>query len=134
MILLYFLRYFSIINMNENKMTVYQNSRLGKGVDKLIEWKIRILRATSSVFFSIILLLICYALILIAFTIPLIPNYFVCKFENLVAIKTLHNVLIIMIYFATIMSLVVDMIANYALIIRCRFFLRYMRTCNNPAS
>jgi hypothetical protein len=121
MIFLYFIRYFSIININENKMEIYRNPTLNKHVDKLIVWKMKILKWTSSGWFTISLLVISYALVVVALMIALIPNNFECKFDNLTAIKTIHNVLLIIIYFGTIMTFIIDMISNYASLIRCQW-------------
>jgi hypothetical protein len=96
MILIYFIRYFSIIKMNESKALIYNNAKVGKQVgkhvDKLIEWKIKILKATSSTWFTLGVLILSYILVLIAFVGALIPNNFECRFDNLTYLKTIHNV------------------------------------------
>jgi hypothetical protein len=118
---IYFIRYFSIINMNENKMTIFQD----KTVNKLIESKIKILKATSSPWFVIILLILSYLLVVLVFFISLIPNSFECKFGNLTAIKTIHNILLIFIYLLTLLSFGLDLIGNYKLITQCQW-IRYI--------
>jgi hypothetical protein len=71
-------------------------------VDKAIEWKIKILKATSSLKFMMFTIVASYLLFVFAFFIPLIPNNFECTFGTLTAIKIIHNALLIVVFILSI--------------------------------
>ena len=71
MILLYFLRYFSVINLNSMKnnfKVISENKETGEKIEK-ISIRIKILKLLSQVWFITILLFIFYLFSLILFTI-----------------------------------------------------------------
>jgi hypothetical protein len=103
-------------------MTIFRDKRVDHSVDKAIEWKIKFLKATSSIWFVIVLVILSYLLVVFTFFISRIPNNFECKFGNLTAIKMIHNVLLIFIYILTLISFAIDLIGNYSLILKLKWF------------
>lgn len=117
MILLYFIRYFAIINLNGNKNVL---ARSNGAVSKFQKTKMKILKFFTSTKLTVVLVVVSYLVCVAIYTIALIPNGFVCKFDNLTAIKIINNVLLILIYVITIATGLVDMMNNLKLIVKCQ--------------
>src|SRR6185369_12381986 len=89
----YFLRYFSIINLNENKKNIYNNLKKGGSIEKIHRIKNTILKIISSPFFTISLLVISYLILIFINTIIIISETnIICRFSNLLSIKIVLNV------------------------------------------
>lgn len=122
MIFLYFLRYFAIIGLNRNKKLVSEQISSGNNnVTKFIKFQIRFFKIASNPIITIVLIIIFYILLNILSTIVLGINRFLCSFKILLALKIINNILLITIYSLMIITFLIDMIANYNLIIKCRW-------------
>lgn len=119
-ILIYFLRYFSIININEKKNLIHSKQKIGnvQTVDKMEVLKIRLLKIITSTPLTIIVLICSYFFIVGIFCIVLAADRFICRFSTLLALKTLHNVQLLVLYALTLLVLVGDIIANARLIFK----------------
>lgn len=123
MIYLYFLRYFSIINLNQNKNNIYKMLQEGGKLDKFDHFKMRFLKLFASPWITFIVLIACYFITIFIFFITMLASnsQLICKFDTLTAIKTVNNVELIIIYFVTFLTLIGDMISNYKILIRCKW-------------
>jgi hypothetical protein len=120
MIFLYFIRYFAIINKNKNN--VYQRMLSNSSQQTRTEIIIhKILRVSSSTWFTILLIVIAYVVIVLIFVIVMAANSFICKFSTLIAIRTVNSIELIIIYSLTILSLVSDLIPNWYMLIRFKW-------------
>jgi len=97
MILLYFLRYFSIINLNANKNNLYSQITVGQDVERFQQIKLRALKVFTSTWLTTGLVIVSYLLISFVFFIVLAGWNFVCRFDTLLTIKTINNVELILI-------------------------------------
>jgi hypothetical protein len=122
MILLYFLRYFSIINLNANKNNMYSQITLGQDVERFQKVKLRILKLFNSTWLTTALVILSYLVLSLIFFIVLAGWRFVCQFDTLLTIKTIHNAELILIYTLTVISLISDMIPNWRLLLtKCKW-------------
>lgn len=112
MILLYFIRYFAIINLNSNKKGIYQQFKIGTDIEKFQKIKMRVLKVFSGTWFTLGLLAGSYVLVNLVFLLTLAIDGFVCKFTTLVALRSINGIELIIIYILTLFALLVDIIPN----------------------
>lgn len=112
-IFLYFIRYFSIINLNTIK-----NNEINYSI--II---IRILKLLSNIWFISFLLLLIFLSSIIFYTIIffIVGNGFICKFTTLIVLKTIMTIELIVIYSAIIFLLLIDIFLNIKNIIKCKY-------------
>jgi hypothetical protein len=123
MILLYFLRYFAIINLNDIKKNTYFKSKDGPSVVSKYQaiWH-RILKFITSTWVTFAVLVFMYALSVLLFVlVNLIEKVFVCTFNTLIAIKTLNTIELIVIYGMIMLTLISDLIANIQMLLKFKW-------------
>jgi hypothetical protein len=116
---LYFVRYFVVINLKDQKNLYYERVIAGQIVQKET-LLVRVLKAMSSLWFSSIALAGFLILIYVIYTISLGSSLYICQFTTLIAIKSLHQAILIVIYLATLTLLLVDSVQNFQLTTRFR--------------
>lgn len=121
MIYLYFLRYFSIINLNQNKKDVSKMFESGVTISPWFKFKNRFFKFFSSSFVTIFLIFFSYISLFIFYTIIFATTRFQCTFSILLIMKILNNVGLIFIYALTIITFLIDLIPNFQLIIRFKW-------------
>lgn len=118
----YFLKYFSIINLNENKKNIYQQIKLGKSIEKFQIFKNTFLKILSSRTFSWVLITLCYLSFIVLNTIILASYRYVCRFQTLVILKIIQNIILIFVYLFTIITFITDIIPNLGLLfVKCQW-------------
>jgi hypothetical protein len=129
MILLYFVRYFAIINLNVGKNAAFTKIQARMKVDssQFHIMKIRILKFVSSTWFAIIFILFSYLLVALVFIIvngigSVGYSSMTCTFPTLLAMSIINNIELIIIYGLTILTLLSDLVSNYKVIVRCKWF------------
>lgn len=120
MIYFYFLRYFSIINLNENKKNIYHQSKDGVQATRFQKFKNYFLKIMVSPYLTLILLISSFFILVIINTIILGADIYICRFDTLIAMRSVLNVELIIIYLLTILTLFGDLIFNYDMIINCK--------------
>jgi hypothetical protein len=125
MILLYFLRYFSIINLNTQKNDLY--TKIGQDVEKWQKFRFRLLKLFTSTWLTISFVIGSYLTLSMIFFIILAAwqpsGSFLCQFDTLLVIKTVHNAQLIVIYALTLICLLGDVVSNWYLLFRqCKWF------------
>jgi hypothetical protein len=118
MILLYFIRYFAIINLNENKNSLLNKMSRREALPKLTVLRSVFLKVISSTWFTLGFVVVSYVLCVIIYLIVLAGYSFVCRFKTLIGIKVINNIELIIVYLLTILSLVVDVLLNYKMVFK----------------
>jgi hypothetical protein len=121
MILLYFVRYFSIINLNENKHTMYQRITLQKNIELTQKVRSRFLKIISSTYFTLGVVVLAYFTLVLIYTILLASYSYVGQYATLTIIKIIHNCILIGTYLLSIVTFVLDALPNWNLILKCRW-------------
>jgi hypothetical protein len=112
MILLYFIRYFAIIWLNENKNSLINQIASGEKAPGLVVARSIALKIVASTWFSIVMLVTGYIVMVVIYVIVFASYGFVCRFQTLVILKIINNVELILIYCLIIVTLLVDAIGN----------------------
>lgn len=114
-------RYFSVINLNENKKNIYHSLKLGGKINAFTKAKSIFLKLISSTWFTLIMIGLTYFVIVIIYVILLGSYGFVCRFETLVAIRWISNLELCLIYVLIMITLFGDLIPNYSKVLRCHW-------------
>jgi hypothetical protein len=123
MILLYFLRYFAIINLNQNKKNLYTQFAQGNTEVTRLQtaWNVFLKMFTSS-WLTFGLVVVAYLISVLLFVlVNIIEKQFICTFTTLIALKYLNNVELIIIYALITITLLSDLIPNWKLILTFRW-------------
>lgn len=124
MIFLYFLRYFAIIGLNEDKNAL-SKAIIRNGdcdITGIIKFRVYCLKMIAKPYLTIGMIILAYFFFFGVFTIVLASTGFVCKFGTLIGLKVVNNVFLIVIYVMTIMLFVIDLFRNVKLIAACKIY------------
>jgi hypothetical protein len=128
MILVYFIRYFTIINMNETKNDAFTKiqAKINVDISEIHRIRIRFFKIISSHWFAIGFIITSYILSAIVFIITTAIGSvgypaMTCTFETLNAMNIINNVELIIIYGLTVLTLLGDAISNYKFLIQCKW-------------
>lgn len=118
MILLYFIRYFSIIRINTMKNNVQVKEIEGKTVT-VLSWYVRVLRLLSQLWFILLLLVFFLMFSFVLNTIIMVGTdpTFICHFHTLLYLRVANAILMILVYLTTVLLIIGDMVSNYELIL-----------------
>lgn len=115
---IYCLRFFSVINLNTSKVQIFKTltSKSANASHNFLKVKTRLLKGFGSWWFVLTTIGAYYLFVNLVFTIPLIVTKYYCSFEILFVMKIMNDVMLILIFVATLLSFVGDMISNFKLV------------------